>query len=157
MLISKDIKDPAQGPVRRFAGPVQIALLTGTGTGGMLVDDVQVATLGERTDGAGIASARLRVPDELEVTFSAPMDISEGDRGEHSATNPLNYMVSRRFFPSYDIAPLAVTREGPIVFVVKLREPLTGDDGHVWTVTLRDEAGRPLAPAGVFRRIEPRQ
>ncbi len=154
VLISKDIKDPAQGPIRRFDGPIRLSPADDRSTGAMLVDDVTVASLGERPDGVRILSAKLTAPDVVRVDFSEPVDIAEGDGGAHSATNPLNYMVSNRFFPAYDYAPVSVTRLSPTAFAVKLQTAPRPTGTYLWLTTLRSEKGLPLSPTARFVEIQ---
>lgn len=145
VLISKDIKDPAEQPVAASGTELAISPSDGPGRGSMLVDDVQVASLGETPEGIAIREARPVADHTLRVTFSAPMDVSEGPRGTHSALNPLNYQVSRRFFPEYSVNPVRVVQVDPVTFDVTYQEVLPKSGAFLWTMTLRGADGGPLS------------
>lgn len=153
VLITKDIRDPAQGPLRKFEGAITMSPADGPTTGSMLVDDVVLASLDERTDGVQIVRATAVSADVLRVKFSEPVDATQGESGAYSALNPLNYMVSTRFFPAYDLAPLAVTRIDATTFDVKVQGALPRSGAYLWLTTLRSESGRPLSPSGRIKEI----
>lgn len=154
VLISKDIKDPAEHPVAAAQGELELSPAEGRGTGSMLVDDVEVAALGEEEQGIAVRQARPLDAHTLRVTFSAPLDVSEGVRGAHSALNPLNFQVSRRFFPEYGLNPVRVAQVDRATYDVTYLEALPNAGGYLWTMTLRGADGGALSPTGRIRAID---
>lgn len=152
VLVSKDILDPVVGPVRQFSGRLSMSPADDASTGSMLVDDVVVATLGERADGLQVTAARRVAADTVRVTFSEAPDVGADRYGPYSALNPLNYMISQGFFPAHDFLPVGVTQVDARTFNVKVSRPLTADN-YVWLTTVRSAAGLPLSPTARFRFV----
>jgi hypothetical protein len=148
VLISKDIKDPEETVVAAHSGEIYLSPADGPGTGAMRVDDIRLVALGEENNGVSVQAVEVLNADTLRISFSEPLDIQGGPQGRQSALNPLNYQVSRRFFPEYDLTPLSVARISPAVVEVKFLEKLPNSEGYLWLTALRSEAGRALAPAG---------